>query len=552
MKAEFHTQEKATAPAEKGSASVEQVQNTPNHRHHCSFPFCRCCFCFLPRLSPLPSATLSSTMRALATAPAVQRCVVCHRCPSSLSPIAVRRCYLCGRSLPQLSLTLAGCLNQPTDSIAVSCFNTLASFQFFDGQSCAGQPAFTGVTQSGACGPMALFESSYVVICEDVSASPRPSTRPTPVPSPSVPQWGQLGQNALRTGRSPFPGPTSPAILWQTSMNSNLSPPTIDSKGFVYVGAAGLYCLDGRTGVVQWQFNGAPGAGVQGAPVLTGDGLVIFEGGTVMYALNGTNGNIAWTLTVPSLTLSSMALGANGFVYCNNGYTAFAVDTRKAKIVWSLQFASATAGSPAIGPGNVVYVSAADSLYALAGATGKTLWQTTGLAPYSAPAIAVTGTGSSTLFFGTVKWTSGVGWSGSVAAVDGATGKVKWSYPTGAPMPGAPALGPNGYVYISGGPTAYAFHPEKGTVMWATNMTTIGFGWNTDTLVDSEGIVYTAVTQSIGNNATLCALNGETGDFLWSYVIGTSLVKSAALGASGGLYIACQDSVLCAFASESG
>jgi hypothetical protein len=71
----------------------------------------------------------------------------------------------------QFTMNAFGCQPQGSESIAVSCTNDQASFAFYGGNTCDSTPEFQAVSQSGACTQFPMFESSYIVYCDDVTPS---------------------------------------------------------------------------------------------------------------------------------------------------------------------------------------------------------------------------------------------------------------------------------------------------------------------------------------------------------------------------------------------
>ena len=316
---------------------------------------------------------------------------------------------------PQETWQVTGCLNQPGNSISVYCLGDLVSLLYYTGQQCSGEPAFKGLTKSGACGTMPLFSSSYVVYCGD---SPSPS--PSPIPTPPPP-WAQLGHDASRTGLSSHAGPRTNATVWTVQLGGRVYAPAIDANDHLYVGTSSqFYCVD--SGGILWSFSTSVASSF--TPALTQYGTVILPGGSALYSLNTTNGNIVWNTTLPNLSLSSPAL-TDAIVYQANYHSVYALSVTTGAVIWLFTAGQGVSGSPAVGPDGTVYFGAGNLLYAMNGSTGSVVWQLPGMSPYSSIAIDVQPE-SIMLYFGTADWVSGVGWIGSLFAVS-AEGAVVWT-----------------------------------------------------------------------------------------------------------------------------
>ncbi len=176
--------------------------------------------------------------------------------------------------------------------------------------------------------------------------------------------------------------------------------------------------------------------------------------------------------------------------------------------------------SPAIGDDGTVYIGSDDEkVYALNGATGKMRWSfTTGGMVRSSPAIGDDGT----VYVGSV--------DSKVYALNGGTGTKKWSFSTGDSVFSSPAIGADGTVYIgSNDKKVYALHGATGAMRWSY---ATGAAVESSPAVGADGTVY------IGSyDRNLYALDGTTGAKKWSYAIANAVIYSPAIGADGTVYL---------------
>ncbi len=242
---------------------------------------------------------------------------------------------------------------------------------------------------------------------------------------------------------------------------------------------------------------------------------------------------------------------------CNAAHTGRGkyAGIKKPRLLWKYASPSRKGlSTPVIGSDGTVYVgpSRDNKLYALDGATGKLKWTylTDGMA--DDPAIGPDGT----VYVGcdTDKITespSGVtvitpSNSAELYALDGATGKLKWAYKTGDRIISPPAIGSDGTVYVgSMDGKLYALNGKTGKLRWALLAT--NYGLDTSPVIGFGDTVYLAFTK-------FYALNGATGKLLWSHEgdPSWSYDLSPVIGSDGTVYSDSSAGVLRAWNGKTG
>jgi outer membrane protein assembly factor BamB len=190
-----------------------------------------------------------------------------------------------------------------------------------------------------------------------------------------------------------------------------------------------------------------------------------FLDGTVV-AGDGKTGREVWSRRLHA-HLESSPLPVDGNLYLGTDTDqVVALDAGDGHTVWTFKAPGAVKASPSFDGGNVFVGDYQSSMLALNADTGKPVWRsnTSTVAPYgkggffSSPAIA----------FGNVYAARD---DGTVYAFDEATGKVRWSFPTGAAVYGSPAVAqvpgtpPTVYIGSENG-TFYALNARNGKVRW--------------------------------------------------------------------------------------
>jgi len=211
--------------------------------------------------------------------------------------------------------------------------------------------------------------------------------------------------------------------------------PTISTDGFVYFGTSNtgssLYAIDGLTGQVKWQYQGA-GGGIQTTPAIvgSGDNAVIYFGAqdNTVHGLNAANGTDAFApfKADDAIYSSSCAVGDDDTIYFGTLGGKFFALNKDLTPKWTAPF---DASAPI----------------------------------YSTPALSRDG---KTVYFGILDNFSGLD-QNFVYALNTADGTKAWSFATQDGVTASPAIGADNTIYITSfDKNLYALNPD-GTVKWS-------------------------------------------------------------------------------------
>jgi len=358
-------------------------------------------------------------------------------------------------SNPQFVWAVDGCLNQPTDSVSVTCLaGTAASFSLYGTQDCTGSADFQGNSKTGACATASAFGSSYIVYC-GTSPSPAPSASPAPAP-----QWSQAGYNAQHTSRSPYAGPkTPPKILWSFPVDYGQGSPAVGADGTVYFCTeSALTALSGSSGKVLWTVQFA----CMGSPAIGLQGMVYVTTYSGLAAFNGVTGAQLWMFTPqntkPQFYLSPVLDLESGTVYAATAYTLYALDGRTGDLLWLIR------------------------------AEGEYEFQ-------KAPAIGHDG----------LLYTCTDGW---FCALDKGTGAVNWNISTTVCKKNNLLIGDDNTVYVTGGSTLYALNGSSGAQIWSTDVGS-GNGYSGPGAIGRDAIY-------VSTDGMITAVGLRFGEVLWT------------------------------------
>ncbi len=378
-------------------------------------------------------------------------------------------------------------------------------------------------------------------------------------------EWCMFGHDAKHTRRSPYVGPSIPALKWtyttwtevrsspsigrdgtiyapssdgrifaldpdgtkkwKAVIGCSSSSPAIASDGTVYIGSSNnrLYALNADC-TNKWEFmtNGA----VSSSPVFGNDGT-IYVGceDTNLYAIN-SDGSQKWHYTTDGYIYSSPALGSDGTIYVGADSKLYAINADGSE-KWEYSTVGGVASSPAIGDDGTIYVGSNDhKLYAV-NPDGSKYWEfTTGDIISSSPAIGVDGT----IY---------VGSRDSKLYAINPDGSKKWEFTTGDIIYSSPSIDSSGTIYVgSYNNRLYAINPD-GSIKWV--FVTGGPVISTPT-ISSDGTIYVGSDDNklyaIGQGDTptpvvtltsVLPASGHNVGTVGTYIYGTGFMYSATI-----------------------
>jgi outer membrane protein assembly factor BamB len=318
--------------------------------------------------------------------------------------------------------------------------------------------------------------------------------------------------------------------------------PSTDSMGIIYIGSGSVYALDGTTGKKKWEFY-AGNAGFFGCPTIDAGGTLYSESyDGHIYAIETATGKMKWAYEMESSPgslgggSSSAALGANGLLYVgSSNKRLYAIKMSTGKLQWSVRTtAPFYYSSPTVGVDGAVYCSSGGIAYAFDGATGKKRWS---YAPEpsrawdlgGSPAIGPDGRVYFSLSFHDEKHSIGM-----IAALDSATGAVRWTFHTDAEIYSSPAVGDDGSLYIGcGDNNVYCLDTAKGAVKWkfATNGKV-----ESSPAIGVDGTIYVG-----SHDGKMYALDGATGMQKWAFQTEKGIHCSPLVSPDGTVYFGSLD-----------
>lgn len=346
--------------------------------------------------------------------------------------------------------------------------------------------------------------------------------------------WPVFGGCASQQRRSRYRGPRSARLAWrfQGGERGIWATPAIGSDGTVYVGSfdGNLYALDGQSGALKWKVT--TGNEIPSSPVIDADGTLIFGSwdGKV-YAVDGQSGAVRWTHETGVPLAMSPTVTPDGVVLAiSTDGVLLGLDRHNGIRRWVTTI-DCYAYSLAVEPNGTAYMTGSYQVAAVEGATGRIKWtQRLDNAAIGPPVLGDDGS---------LYVSSPTG----LQALDRTDGSTRMAIPVEGSLglASTPAIGADGTIYgWYWDNTLRAIDPHSGHSRWQFRS---GDGVQSalagSPAVDAGDTVYLGTVD--GN---FYAFDGRTGTLLFTFPTGGRIGGSAAIGANGMVYFGSQDGAL--------
>jgi outer membrane protein assembly factor BamB len=285
------------------------------------------------------------------------------------------------------------------------------------------------------------------------------------------------------TNRSPFEGPTEPAVAWTFDAGGPIeAAPAMLDDGTILVASLGgkLFAL---TEAGKLRFSVDLGDRVYAAPLVYGDGIFIGSDAHKFFGMT-REGVIRFRLDTPGDVDTGAAPTPWGGIVFASGRVLHATKP-DGTLLWRVQTRRKCYASPAVADDGTVYVGSQDHYLYAVSPEGKVRWRVDlGADVDSSPAVQDDGT----IVVGSDK--------GDVVAITPENGDIKWAATVGGFVRGAMSLGRDGTVLTGTyGPTPklVALEPAGGTVRFRFLVSGTGaseFGIHGGPVEDAAGRLY--------------------------------------------------------------
>ncbi len=326
---------------------------------------------------------------------------------------------------------------------------------------------------------------------------------------------------------------------WMTPTGAKVESSPIVVNGVAYVGndAGLLLAINTNDGAPQWQYQVPSGKPIQSSPAVDGS-LVLFGGADGnLYEVNKQGGGLFATLAVGGAVGSPAVSNGVAYVGSDNGSVIAVVENHNGSPVsmWSASVGAAIHAPVAFDPSSantpVIVGNDAGTITAFNGTTGKVLWTfKTGAAVTGAPTIL-----NGTVYVGSQ--------DGAVYALKEQTGSSVWTFNAGAPITVGGAAGritastTNYLAYGTAGGYLYTLNANNGAQLWASNI---------GQPVVGVAAAFDAVVVETSKGQVRVDRGEQGGEQVWSFQTGAPLNTIPAIN-NGVVYVGAQSTSLFAF-----
>ena len=370
------------------------------------------------------------------------------------------------------------------------------------------------------------FVNFSILIC--VFASAVTAQRPSPAVSPAT-EWRQFRGTPGLSGVSASAPPATLKLLWTYDAGDVIDSSAAIVGGVVYVGAGNgdLLAIDLNSGKLRWKYETGNLIG-ESSPAVVGDSVYIGDLGGVFHAVNIRDGKRLWTFeTTSEIKSSPVVVGDIVLVGSYDGHL-YGLDAQSGKLRWKVLTQGQVHATPAVQDG-LTFVAGCDAIF-------RAIRITDGREMYQIKSGAYTGASpvldGDRAYFGT--------FNNEVLALDLKKRSVVWHYsPPDSRFPYYSSAALDGGRVIVGGrdKIVHAIDAATGKAAWT---------FPTRARVDSSPVVAAGRVYIGSGDGRLYVLDSASGRKLWEFDTGAGITASPAI-AAGRVVIGTQDGRLYAF-----
>ena len=304
--------------------------------------------------------------------------------------------------------------------------------------------------------------------------------------------------------------------LIRTGVGIYGSPAVDDGKLFVGDDQGTLSCYNLDDGTLLWTFRSD--RRIVGTPAVASGVVVFGSADKNIYGLDAQNGRCLWTVTASEPVLGAVTI-ENGIAYIGSSDRIFrAIDIHTGNIRWTYQDVPGYVETrPLVEENRVIFGAWDNTLYALDKLTGEELWKWTGglTRMHFSPAAVWPVAAHGKVFITDPQR--------AMTAIDLETGETVWRTFQSMVRETIGISEDRERLYsktMNDSIVCFAAQGDQPVKIWASD---VGFGYEhaPSMPVEKDGVVFGST-----KNGLIFALDALTGNVLWKYKIGNSLIST--------------------------
>lgn len=329
--------------------------------------------------------------------------------------------------------------------------------------------------------------------------------------------WSMARYDDAQSGYTPQNIALPLTLGWQYNTSKfadNPSAPAVAGGVAYFASGNRVYAVDTATGTLKWQY---PSSSTLQCAIRTGIAVeedMVFFGGTdgILYALNATDGRVAWAFPTKGALRSSPVVSGGIVFIGSNDNSVYALDARTGEPVWAGGFRTKddVIASPAVAPGMVIFASMDANIYAANVGSGRLRWN------YQLPVSPVR---SAPVISGNLVY---VGAGRSIYALSTKNGQTRYKIDLPSDVAAPPAVAGNDLYVICRNHKLYAF---------VAGMAGFKAKWEEGADVEQPVVIPPTVAGDMifvaGNRGLISTFSTDDGQLLWRYTAAPSIVGNS-------------------------
>lgn len=370
-------------------------------------------------------------------------------------------------------------------------------------------------------------------MCVPVGATFFLLTLGEPPSAPADADWPIFRGNARLTGVATSDLPAKPVVRWRFEAGDVIESSAAIAGGVAYVGCdnGSLFALDLATGKPRWKYESK--SAIKSSPSVHGDLVYFGDEDGIFHALDHRSGSEKWHFKTGGEIVSAANCIADRLVFGSYDGSLYCLSTKDGRQLWKADTEDKLHGTPAVAD-DVVLASGCDAkMHVVRLSDGSPVRSI----PLASPSAASAATLGDRVFVGTM--------GNQVLGLDWKSGKRLWQYENPDrqfPFFSSAAVTEKCVVIGGRDKSAHALNPATGKALWT---------FPTQGKIDASPVIVGDRVFVASTDGRLYALSLDSGKESWRFDAGSGFYATPAVG-EGFLVIGTEDGAVYCFGAAAG